>query len=143
MKKLLWLYVVILVLGFYNVASAVEIAIKWIDNGRGNFEIGDIVAVKENGENWGGVDPRINPESSLVIVQITDMTYAELTELGWARSVFDETDPDNRVRLLKRKSKIDKDGKIPNNIINYIKNNNGFIVTDTATVTNWITHKAQ
>jgi len=115
MKKLLWLYVVILVLGFYNVASAVEIAIKWIDNGRGNFEIGDIVAVKENGENWGGVDPRINPESSLVIVQITDMTYAELTELGWARSVFDETDPDNRVRLLKRKSKIDKDGKIPNN----------------------------
>ena len=124
-----------------QIASAVEVAIRWIDNGRGNLEIGDIVAVKENGENWGGVDPRINPESSLVIVQITDMSKAELTELGWARPVFDNTDPDNRVLLLKRKSKIDKGNKIPNNIKNFINNNNGFIVTDTATVTNWITHK--
>ena len=141
MKKLIFLYALILLLGFYNVASAVEVAIRWIDNGRGNFEIGDIVAVKENGENWGGVDPRINPESSLVIVQITDMSKAELTELGWARPVFDNTDPDNRVLLLKRKSKLDKDGKVPKNIKNFINNNNGFIVTDTATVTNWITHK--
>ena len=141
MKKLIFLYALILLLGFYNIASAVEVAIRWIDNGRGNFEIGDIVAVKDNGANWGGVDPRINPESSLVIVQITDMTRAELAELGWASSVFDNTDPDNRVRILKRKSKIDKDGKIPNNIKNYIANNDGFIVTDTATVTNWITHK--
>ena len=50
MKKLiLFVYAVILVLGFYNVASAVEVAIKWCDqNTSATYEIGDIIMAQEN-----------------------------------------------------------------------------------------------
>ena len=105
------------------------------------FEVGDIIDIKEDGQSWGGSDPRINPLSCLVIIQVTDMTLAEFMDTQWAQPQYNLTDPDNPFRIRKRQFKIDKNDKIPNNIINYIENNDGFVQFDKATLNNWITDK--
>ena len=143
MKKLiLFVYAVILVLGFYNVASAVEVAIKWCDqNTSATYEIGDIIMAQENDTHWGGLDPRLYPDNCFLIVQITDLTMEEFQASQWNQPLFNITDPQNPVVLKKRQFQIDKNNKIPKNIINFINNNDGFIVADKATVNNWINNK--
>lgn len=147
MKKLFWLYVVILVLGFYNVASAVEIAIKWQDESAGCdgsdcYQIGDIIAIQENDSWWGSsFDPRLDPNSDFVIIQITDLTLEEALASQWNQPLYNITDPENHIIIKRRQFRIDKDGKIPNNIKKFINNNDGFIQTDKATVNGWLGNK--
>lgn len=150
MKKLFWLipYMMILVLVFYNVASAVEIGIKWKDEdpncttGEDCYQIGDIISIKENNAWWGSsFDPRLDPNSDFVIFQITDLTMQEALASQWNQPLYNITDPENPIIIKKRQFNIDKVGKVPQNIINYIENNDGFIVTDKATVNGWLHNK--
>ena len=139
MKKLL--LATAFLLTFVSVASGAEIAIMWnweSDDAMG-YKLGDIVAVMPDDTSWGTqVDPRINPNSRFIIVQITGLPVDDFNQ--YSQALYDWTDPENPVMLRKRQFKFDE-GKIPQNILKKIEQQNGFIIVTPEMWNNFIGNK--
>ena len=138
MKRIL-LLAVILVLGFYTVAPASEVLIFWdVPPAGSSYEQYDIVQVQLDDSYWGGVDPRRNASSQFIIVQLTGLSIEDFTQ--YFQPLWDMTDPESPIMIKKRQFKFDRK-KIPQNIVNYINNNNGFVVVSESQWNSYITNK--
>lgn len=149
MKKILG-FVICLMFVASN-AFAFEAAIRWQPYPAGNTtsEIGDVIQIFDDGADWGtSIDPRINPNSNYIIVQVTGVPaddpavvqYFERLTGCCNESPIPGEEPQSFV-IKKRKYKFDQ-LKIPQNIINYIENNDGFVVVTEVQWNNYITSKA-
>lgn len=142
-KALLIIYAVILVIGFYNVANAFEAAIRWkpYPDTQPVSEEGDIIQILDDGAWWGNaIDPRINPNSNYIIIQVTGIPADDPAVSQYFAALWDRTDPDNLILIKNRQFKFDGQ-KIPQNVINQINNNNGFLAVTEAQWNNFITNK--
>ena len=132
MKKVVLLAVMLLALAINCYAAEVAIMWNWESPEPDGYKFGDIVAVLPDGSAWGtSIDPRINPESRFIIVQITGVPVADFNQ--YFQPLYDWTDPENPVLIKKRQFKLDE-GKVPQNIKNNISKNNGFV---TITIDQW------
>lgn len=111
----------------WSTANAAEILIRWTDTPAGSgYNRLDVVSCHPDDQPWGRVDPRVNPDSDFIIVQLTGLdclVFEQYYQPYYAN-------PDDLLPLRERQYGFDET-KIPQNVINQINNNNGFIVITT------------
>jgi len=144
MKKILMIiYAAILIIGFVNVANAFEAAIRWkpYPDYQPVSDLGDIIQIFDDGFGWGNaIDPRINPNSNYIIIQVTGVPADDPAVRQYFKALLDETDPDNVIVIKNRQFKFDGT-KVPQNVINQINNNDGFFIVTGTQWNNFITNK--